>query len=112
LELGSITIERCEQIQLKLQSVQLIDVRSRAEWLNGHLPGAISMPLLDLDPKTAVIDSAKPNLVYCQEGFRATTAASILLQEGRATIGILVDGVEGWSALGLPLETSETLQSS
>ena len=109
LDLASNSIERCEQIRRTLpsdSSLQLIDVRSRAEWLRGHLPGAISLPLLDLDPKKQVIDPSKPSLVYCYEGFRATTAASILLRESTADIGILIDGVEGWSALGLPLETS------
>ena len=109
MDLASISIERCEQIRQTLQSdssLQLVDVRSRAEWLRGHLPGAISLPLLDLDPKKQVIDPSKPSLVYCYEGFRATTAASILLRESGADIGILIDGVEGWSALGLPLETS------
>src|SRR6516165_2760983 len=109
LDLAIISIERCEQIRQTLQSdssLQLVDVRSRAEWLRGHLPGAISLPLLDLDPKKQVIDPSKPSLVYCYEGYRATTAASILLRESAADIGILIDGVEGWSALGLPLETS------
>jgi len=109
MDLASISIERCEQIRQTLQSdssLQLVDVRSRAEWLRGHLPGAISLPLLDLDPKKQVIDPSKPSLVYCYEGFRATTAASILLRESTADIGILIDGVEGWSAMGLPLETS------
>jgi len=109
LDLAIISIERCEQIRQTLQSdssLQLVDVRSRAEWLRGHLPGAISLPLLDLDPKKQVIDPSKPSLIYCYEGFRATTAASILLRESAASIGILIDGVEGWSALGLPLETS------
>jgi rhodanese-related sulfurtransferase len=107
LELTSISIERSERIQRVLQSdpsLQLIDVRSRAEWLKGHLPGAISMPLLGLDPSKEMIDPSKHALVYCNEGFRATTAASILARESGGEIGILVDGIEGWSALGLPLE--------
>lgn len=107
LELASIPVERCEQIQRALESdssLQLVDVRSRAEWLKGHLPGAISLPLLDLDPREPVIDPSKPSLVYCHEGFRATTAASILHRASAAQVGILIDGVEGWSALGLPLE--------
>ena len=111
LNLASILVERCEQIQRTLQSdspLQLVDVRSRAEWLKGHLPGAVSMPLLDLGPTKQIIDPSKASLVYCYEGFRATTAASILLRGGAAEIGILIDGVEGWSALGLPLEMPET----
>jgi rhodanese-related sulfurtransferase len=112
LELGSISIERCEQICQAAQSdpaFQLVDVRSRAEWLKGHLPGAISMPLLDIDPRKPVVDASKRSLVYCHEGYRATTAASILLRENAGNVGILIDGIEGWSALGLPLEMPDTL---
>lgn len=107
LELATIPIQRCEQVQGVLQndpSLQLVDVRSRAEWLQGHLPGAISLPLLDLDAQKSILDASKPSLVYCHEGFRATTAASILLRRTESDIRILIDGVEGWSALGLPLE--------
>lgn len=107
LEVASIPVERCGEIQRTLQSdpsLQLVDVRSRAEWLRGHLPGAISMPLLDLDRKKRIVDWSRPSLVYCHEGFRATTAASILLRESVAHVGILIDGIEGWAALGLPLE--------
>ena len=87
---------------------QLVDVRSRAEWLKGHLPGAISLPLLELNSKANSIDPAKTSLVYCHEGYRATTAASMLMREDVHNIGILVDGIEGWTASGLPLETAET----
>jgi rhodanese-related sulfurtransferase len=65
------------------------------------------MPLLDLDPTKRMIDSSKPSLVYCHEGFRATTAASILLRDSDGEIRILVDGIECWSALGLPLEVPQ-----
>jgi hydroxyacylglutathione hydrolase len=109
LDLASIAIERCEEIRRTLQFdpyLQLVDVRSRAEWLQGHLPGAISMPLLDLGANKGIIDPVRPGLLYCYEGFRATTAASILLRDNPTdNIRILVDGIEGWSALGLPLET-------
>jgi rhodanese-related sulfurtransferase len=111
LELTTISVQRCEQIVRTLESgtpLQLIDVRSRAEWLKGHLPGAISLPLQDLNPNTNPVDLSKPSLIYCHEGFRATTAASILLHEGGAAVAILMDGFEGWSALGLPLEPSSS----
>ena len=107
IELATIATLRCESVQQTLErdpSVQLVDVRSPAEWLKGHLPGAISVPLLDLESMIQLIDPSRSSLVYCREGFRATTAASIFLRESYAEIGILIDGVEGWSALGLPLE--------
>ena len=108
VSVASIGVHRCRNFHRILQtdpSIQVVDVRSRSEWLKGHLPGAISIPLLDLDSKGRFIDLSGPSLVYCHEGYRATTAASILLREGARDIGILIDGIEGWLASGLPLET-------
>ena len=62
------------------------------------------MPLLELHSEAASIDFSSPSLVYCREGYRATTAASMLLRDYATDIGILIDGIEGWQASGLPLE--------
>ncbi|MBV8069522.1 MAG: rhodanese-like domain-containing protein [Acidobacteriaceae bacterium] len=107
IELASIATQRCANVIPNLgrePALQLVDVRSRAEWLRGHLPGAISVPLLDLDSNARSVDPSRPSLVYCHEGYRATTAASILLRASTTNVGILIDGIEGWSACGLPLE--------
>jgi len=111
IELSKIAIEHCQNIcapALQEPSVQLIDVRSRAEWLKGHLPGAVSLPLLEIESNKRAIDPSKPSLMYCHEGFRATTAASILLRKHGGDISILIDGIEGWLASGFPLEMPGT----
>jgi rhodanese-related sulfurtransferase len=98
IALASVSIWRLEDICLALQQggpLQLIDVRSGAEWLQGHLPDAISMPLLELDPEAAPIDLSRPSLVYCQEGYRAMTAASILLRGHSADVIVLIATLEG-----------------
>ena len=109
MDVASISIYRSPAARVILltdPTIQLVDVRSQAEWLKGHLPGAISLPLLDFESRVRQIDRSKPSLLYCHEGFRATTAASILLRESAGNVDILIDGVEGWLACGLPLETS------
>jgi rhodanese-related sulfurtransferase len=85
--------------------LQLVDVRSAAEWLQGHLPGAISLPLHELHSEAPSIDFSRPSLVYCREGYRAATAASLLLRNHVSDIGILIDGTEGCQACGLSFET-------
>jgi rhodanese-related sulfurtransferase len=108
LTLVSLPIHWCGDVCRHLREsgpLQLIDVRSSAEWLNGHLPGAISLPLLELHSEAASIDFARPSLVYCREGYRAPTAASLLLRNHASDIGILIDGIEGLQACGLPCET-------
>jgi len=111
IELANIAIEHCKNIcrpNTEKAPVQLIDVRSRAEWLKGHLPGALSLPLLEIEPNMRAIDPSTPSLMYCHEGFRAMTAASILLRNNGGNIGILIDGIEGWLGSGFPLEMPTT----
>jgi rhodanese-related sulfurtransferase len=98
IRLASLPIHWCEDAwrnQQQDRPFQLIDVRSPAEWLNGHLPGAISIPLLELNSAAATIDFSKPSLVYCREGYRATTAASVLLRGNGREVGILMDALDG-----------------
>jgi rhodanese-related sulfurtransferase len=93
LALASLPIWRCDDVSLAQQQgrpFQLVDVRSWAEWLQGHLPGAISMPLIELDPDAVPVDFSKLNLFYCREGDRAMTAASMVLRRNPADIIVLV----------------------
>jgi rhodanese-related sulfurtransferase len=115
LDLIGLPIYHSEDVYPALRAnpaTQLVDVRSWAEWLQGHLPGAISMPLLELNMQAVYIDPSKPILIYCQEGYRATIAASILLRDHAGGIGILTGGVQEWQACSLPLERPEMSVSS
>ena len=103
--LTSVPIWRSEDMVVVLQQgvpFQFVDVRSCAEWLQGHLPGAISVPLLELDPEAAPIDFSRPILVYCQEGYRAMTAASLLLRRKSGDIIVLIAALEGCTPSGPP----------
>jgi rhodanese-related sulfurtransferase len=107
LELTSMPIYRCEDVCNALRanlSPQLIDVRSWAEWLQGHLPGAISMPLFELSGDTVSVARSKPILVYCQEEYRATIAASMFLRDHVGDVGILTGDIQEWRACSMPLE--------
>jgi rhodanese-related sulfurtransferase len=108
LSLTSIPIYQCEDVRHALRanlSPQLLDVRSWSEWLLGHLPGAISMPLFELNGQAVSIDPSRQVLVYGQDEYCATIATSILLRNHAADIGILTGGVREWQASSMPLET-------
>jgi len=99
--------------QQKGRTHQIIDVRSSAEWLKGHLPGAISIPLLELNAEAPPIDFSKPSLVYCREGYRATTAASVLLRRNARDVGIMIECIGRPQTLGVtPGTSSDGLQVS
>ena len=55
--------------ELLADGAQLIEVLPRAEFAEEHLPGAISLPLKELDAATtATLDRTRPVVVYCWDG--------------------------------------------
>ena len=60
------TIDRAETERLISEGAQLVEVLPAKEYGEGHISGAINLPLKELDADTArVLDSARPVVVYC-----------------------------------------------
>jgi rhodanese-related sulfurtransferase len=54
--------------QLLDQSAQLVDVLGEGDFEHDHLPGAINIPLKQLDAQSAGrLDRNRPVLVYCND---------------------------------------------
>jgi phage shock protein E len=54
--------------RLLAQGAQLLDVLDRDEYEHDHLPGAINIPLKELDAgSVAQLDRQRPVLVYCND---------------------------------------------
>ena len=60
----------------------VVDVRGRAEWEAGHLPGVPNIPLGYLAERLAELPTDKPVVVHCQGGARSAIAASVLQARG------------------------------
>ncbi len=63
-------------------SVQLLDIRTPAEFKRGHLNGFFNIPLDDLRANLTTLDKEKPVYVTCQVGLRGYLACRILSQNG------------------------------
>lgn len=63
-------------------STVLIDVRTAMEYENGHLEGAVHIPVDELRGRIQEIPKEKEVLVYCQVGLRGYIASQILGQRG------------------------------
>jgi rhodanese-related sulfurtransferase len=63
-------IDRTELIRLiDGEGVQIVDVLPEAEFVDSHIPGAISIPLRRLTAKTvSMLHKDKPVVVYCHDG--------------------------------------------
>jgi hydroxyacylglutathione hydrolase len=84
--------------------VGLLDVRSREEWVAGHLPGAVNVPLGELEGRLDEVTRGRAVVVQCQTGARAAIAASLLRARGVADVHLYSGGFAEWSAAGLPVE--------
>ena len=84
--------------------VFVIDVRGRAEWEAGHLPGVVNIPVGYLVTRLAEVPRDRPVVVQCQAGSRSAIAASVLQANGIANVLNLSKGYQGCAASGLAVE--------
>jgi glyoxylase-like metal-dependent hydrolase (beta-lactamase superfamily II)/rhodanese-related sulfurtransferase len=76
----------------------LIDVRFPGEWAQGAIPGALHIPLDQLEERLGEIPRGGRVAVYCQSGMRSSTAASLLEGAGLEDVLDLTGGYAAWSA--------------
>jgi hydroxyacylglutathione hydrolase len=72
--------------------LQLLDVRARDEWEEGHVAGSVWTAWHDIDALPAGLDPARPVAVACAAGKRSATAASLLKLQGVAEVIHVTDG--------------------
>jgi hydroxyacylglutathione hydrolase len=86
---------------------QVVDVRERAEWASGSLPGAVRVPYHDLCALPDELDPERPVAAICASGQRAAMAASLLQRHGaRDVIHVVHGGVPAWRSRGWPVEVA------
>ena len=87
-------------------TVLVLDVRPASEYRAGHVPGAISIPLAELEDRLGALPRGKEIVAYCRGPYcvLAFRAVEILRDRGRAARR-LEEGLPEWRAAGLPIET-------
>ncbi|MDN5765061.1 MAG: rhodanese-like domain-containing protein [Humibacillus sp.] len=82
----------------------VIDVRETNEWVAGHAPSAIHIPLGDLPARLDDLPDtdAGPVAVVCRSGGRSGRAVAWLAQQGFDVVN-LEGGMKAWHAAGKPL---------
>jgi rhodanese-related sulfurtransferase len=87
--------------------LQRIDVRTPAEYDQGHIPGAVNIQLQDVNSalQSGEIDKDKPLVFICQSGARSYMAGLLAITYGYEEVNNLLGGtVGGWIEAGLPVE--------
>lgn len=74
---------------LRLENPNVIDVREKDEYENGHIKGALLMPLNTLPNKIQFLDKTRTFHVVCHSGARSTIASQYLAQNGFKVVNVM-----------------------
>jgi len=64
-----------DPVQLVADGALLLDVRTPGEFADGHVQGALNVPVQVLESRIAELDPARPVVVYCRSGNRSAMDA-------------------------------------
>lgn len=82
----------------------VLDVRQPDEYTEGHVPGAVLIPLGELADRRGEIPAGDPLYVVCAAGGRSLTAVAALVDAGYAAVSV-AGGTNGWIEAGHPVVT-------
>ena len=87
------------------RSLVVLDVRTAAEFAEGHIPGAINIPREELAARGAELADARDSdiVVYCKTGPRATEAIGVLEKQGFKRLYHLAGDYTRWSGEKRPI---------
>lgn len=90
--------------RLRRGSVTVLDVRPAEEYRAGHLPGAINLPLAEVEKRLGTLDPGQEFVAYCRGPYCVLAFEAVALLRGRGlNVSRLEDGYPEWRAAGLPI---------
>lgn len=79
------------------EEITILDVRENAEYSFGHIPGAVSIPLGELENHLGKIDMNKDIYVICRTGNRSDLASQKLASKGFKKVTNVSEGMSKWT---------------
>ena len=98
-----LTVEAFDRMRLdKADKAIVLDVRSKAEYEAGHIPGAVLIDVRDPDfeKKIARLDKGRVYLVHCATGRRSVTACEKMQAADFPHLYNLLGGIRAWEKEG------------
>jgi len=96
-----ISTQELRQLRSRQAGTQLVDVRTASEYATGHVPGAMNVPLEQIEGRLDDIQKDSPVVLICQGGARAHMAAAFLKSSRDVTV--LDGGTDAWERFGFPM---------
>ena len=100
---GDVSVEEAQMLIEEKSSLVILDVRTVAEFDDGHIEGAINIPVDEVADRLSELDANDELLVYCRTGNRSGTAVVILEDAGYTRIYHMHEGISAWIQRGYPV---------
>jgi rhodanese-related sulfurtransferase len=84
-------------------NVLIVDVREATEYADGHIPGAINIPLRTMAKNLDKLPTDRPVVVTCASGLRASLATTSLQLLGYTNVRDFYPSYKGWTAANEPV---------
>jgi rhodanese-related sulfurtransferase len=92
--------------RLRDDLVTVLDVRSEDEFALGHLPGALNIPLAELERRLGELPKSREVIAYCRGPYCVLSFEAVAALRARGyRVRRLQDGYPEWKAAGLPVES-------
>ncbi len=106
--IGDITVQEAFDLREEEQDnpdFAIIDVRTPAEYAEGHLENAVNIDFRadDFEDRVDELDKDKTYVIYCRSGFRSAGARDAMKELGFSEVYNVLGGITGWTAAGFPV---------
>jgi rhodanese-related sulfurtransferase len=100
---GDVTVQEARRLMDDKPGLVILDVRTASEYEEGHIEGAVNIPVQELSVRFDGLSIEGELLVYCRTGNRSAQAVDILLDVGFTKIYHMDAGITGWIEAGYPV---------
>ena len=106
-----ITVHDLATMREEQPDLVVVDVREPSEWDDGHIAGAINVPMGQAIERMNEIPADRPKAVLCAGGLRSSSVISALLRSGMPGWYNVAGGMREWMKAGYPTVKSGESQS-
>ncbi len=100
---GDVTVLEAWNLIQDKEELVILDVRTQAEYDEGHIEGALLIPVQELPDRLDELNNSDELIVYCRTGNRSSSAVDILGEAGFSKVYHISDGITSWISEGYPV---------
>ncbi len=102
IRVQQITVHDLATMREEQPDLVVLDVREPSEWDDGHIEGAVNVPMGQAIERMKEIPADRPKAVLCAGGLRSSSVISALLRTGMSGWFNVAGGMREWSKAGYP----------